>query len=99
MSVVEVMRFRCEPAKLEAVIRARPDEAKASGEHARSVGCLHHRLVARDDELMLIEDWPTVEESTKVWFAQGLSLWLQAGIPLEPQELSYYRTISDPGEF
>jgi hypothetical protein len=99
MPIVQVMRFRCEPAKLEAVIRARPDEAKAAGEHAKSLGCLHHRLVARDDELMLIEDWPTIEESTKVWYQRGLSLWLEAGIPLEPEERGYYRTLSDPGEF
>jgi len=100
VSIVEIDRYRCDPAKLESVMRARPGDVEELMERYRSLGALHHRFVARGQDLLLIDEWPSIEASTRFWLDPvAMRLAREAEIPLEPVEYGYFRSMTDPSEF
>jgi hypothetical protein len=101
MSTIEISRFRGEPARLEAVIRAHLGDFEAIADYARSVGCLHHRFAAGRDELVLIDEWQDIGQAvTKFWgLPESIPLVREAGLQLPAVEVKHYRSMTDPTEF
>jgi len=100
MSVIVVARYRGDASKLEAALRSRPEAVESLSAKARSEGALHHRIAARDGEVLTIDEWQDPEAYNAIYPGEPLAqqLILEAGLD-EPPEVSYYRVISVPGEF
>jgi hypothetical protein len=100
MSVIVIAKWRGDPARLEALIRSRPADFEDLAAKARSGGALHHRLAAGDGEVLAIGEWESAEAYDTLYpgYPAILELVREARIE-EPPEVSYYRTIFDPGEF
>jgi len=100
MSVIVLSKWRGDPAGLEALLRSRPADFKDLAAKARSDGALHHRLAAGDREVLVIAEWESAEGYDALYPGHPamLELLREAGID-EPPEVTYYRPISDPGEF
>jgi hypothetical protein len=100
MSTINITKFPGESASLEAVVRAHTADFEAIAEYARSVGCLHHRIVARSHELVVIDEWENIGEAvTKFWgLPEGNALFREAGVG-PPIDWGNYRPIWDPTEF
>ena len=106
MSTVYIAACPGDAARLEAVIRARLGDFKAIAEYAKSLGCLHRRFFASDEEIILVAEWQDIEVAVrKVWFLPETAAVLrEAGVP-PPHAWSnavkpgHYRSIADPTEF
>jgi hypothetical protein len=106
MSATYIAASSSDPARLEAVIKARTGDFEALTEYAKSMGCLHRRFVAGNHELVIVSEWRDVETAVRnVWFMpEAASLLREAGVPpphvwSDAVRAGHYRSIADPTEF
>jgi quinol monooxygenase YgiN len=100
MSVIVLVKFRGDPGTVEAMMQDRPTAFETLAAEARRHGGEHHRMAVRGNEILIIDEWHSVEDFDTFYPAQpGL---LQAlddlGFDAAP-EVSYWDPIPGPGEF
>jgi quinol monooxygenase YgiN len=96
MSVFVIARMQVEPANLEKLFTERPEVFKKVSEEAKQVGALHHRFVAGDGEVLIIDEWNDAESFQKFFSSQPdiADLMASAGVQ-GPPEVSIYRPLDD----
>jgi quinol monooxygenase YgiN len=62
MSVLIVGKFQGDTAKFQQALAERADEFARIGEHARTVGAIHHRFGVGDGFVVVVDEWDTVEQ-------------------------------------
>jgi hypothetical protein len=100
MSVIVLAKFRGDPDKFESVIRSRPAMFEALAAEAKRNGALHHRIAARDGEVIAIDEWQTADAYNVIYPDKPsvIEFLQDAGLE-EPPEVDYYFPITVPGEF
>ena len=100
MSVIVLARFRGDPAKFEDEARSRPEMFEALAAEAKRKGALHHRMAARDGEVISIDEWQTADDYNVIYPDEPAVVQFlnDAGLQ-EPPEVEYYVRIPLPGEF
>jgi hypothetical protein len=100
MSVVVIMNFSCDVAKLETLFVTHEAEFEQIAAAAKDMGALQHRFVAGDGEALAIDEWESAEAFDKFFKSQPRipELMAEAGVT-GPPEVSFYRLIDDPGQF
>ena len=79
MSVFITLTVQVDPAQVEQVAKADPDRLLRITEEAKGLGCIHHRFVAGDGVVMVMDEWDSADSFQK-FFENN------AEIPLVMQE-------------
>lgn len=87
MSVTVTVRVTGDPAQAKALADADPGRIQAISEKGKAAGALHHRFVAGDGEIMVIDEWP--DAAAFQGFFEGTpeipALMADAGMTGQPQ--------------
>jgi len=100
MSVIVLVKFRGDPGTVEAMRQDRPAAFETIAAEARRHGGQHHRTAVRGSEILIIDEWHSVEEFDS--FYPGKPGLLQALDDLgfdEAPEVSYWDPMPGPGDF
>ena len=99
MSVLVTVRVSGDVAKFRGLMESDPDRFRKIGEHARTVGAIHHRFGATGDFVLVIDEWETAEQfQTFFQMPEIAAIMAEAGVNGEP-EITVVEAISSPDEF
>ena len=101
MSTIVIAKYRCDPARFEKLVQSGDVDFTAVAQSRMSKGCISHRYAVGDEEVYVIDEWPSGEEYDRNWRTdQGWSkeIALHAGFD-DPPEMIYLRTVADTGAF
>ena len=103
MSAIIITRYRGDTSRFDEFLQSHRVAFSDLARLKRSKGCISHRYLAGSDELLVVDEWPTVEQYEAMWAAdqpEVLRLVTEAGLAAaDPPEVSYYHSLPDPGEF
>ena len=100
MSVVVLIKFHGDQAKLATIMRDQPATFEALAAEVKSCGCLHHRTAVRGNELLVIDEWNSVADFDTFYPNHPGLLEVLDDLGLEEApEVSYWDPMPDPGEF
>jgi heme-degrading monooxygenase HmoA len=100
MSVFVIVRLKVDATKLEQLFSERTNDFEAVGEEAREKGALHHRFVAGNGEVLIVDEWDKAE-SFQHFFANHAMIadfMKSAGVE-GPPEVTVYRPLDSPDQF
>jgi heme-degrading monooxygenase HmoA len=99
MSVVIIARMKVAPSALEEQFTSQEDTFKAVSEDAKKAGAIHHRFLAGDGEVVIVDEWNTAE-AFQAFFADPriAGLMQNAGVA-GPPEVSVYQQMDSPDLF
>jgi hypothetical protein len=100
MSAIVIVRYQGDTARFEELLQAKTSDFRAIAQQKRERGCISHRYVVRDGELLVIDEWPTDSADNYLWQSEQpvVQLVREAGLE-NPPEVSYFHSVHDPGEF
>ena len=100
MSVIVIGRFKANRADLEKVFADRAADFKAVSEEAKGVGAIHHRFIAGDGEVGLIDEWDSVESFQKFFESNTVipEIMQAAGVQ-GPPDFQFYESMDSPDQF
>lgn len=90
MSVMMGLRLTVDPARLEEVAREKQEFLKGIAARSKEMGAIHHRFMAGDGEVLVIDEWPDAEAFQAFFEEQGEqigALMGEAGVSNEPQPM------------
>lgn len=93
MSVMMGLRLTVDPARLEEVAREKQEFLKEISERSKEMGAIHHRFMAGDGEVLVIDEWPSAEAFQAFFEDQGEkigALMSAAGVSNEPQPMFWH---------
>jgi heme-degrading monooxygenase HmoA len=100
MSVIVQLRAKGDPAALEKYAAANADQMKRIANEGKKSGAAHHLFAAGKGEIVVIDEWDSLESFQK--FFQGQSeipqMMAAAGITGEP-EITSYRVLDTKDAF
>jgi len=100
MSVIVVVRVKADPADVKKVFADRGADLIAISDDAKSQGCTHHRFVAGDGEVLVIDEWGTAESFQKFFESNtAIPALLQAANVQGPPEVQVYEPMETPDQF
>ncbi len=97
MSVIVIGKFKADPAVLEKVFTEKSADFIAVSNEGKSLGALHHRFLAGDGEVIVLDEWDSAEAFQK-FFENNTKIpeILQAaGVSAAP-EFSFYEAMDSP---
>lgn len=100
MSVVVVVRMKADPSKVRELLAQRGAELEQVTADAKAAGSLSHRFVARDGEVLILDEWRDAE-SFQAFFGANKAitqLMMEAGVTERPT-MEFYETLDAPGTF
>jgi len=99
MSVIVIARIKVDPAAFKRVETARADDFRRVSGEGKAAGALHHRFVAGDGEVVIIDEWTSAEAFQKFFDNPTIaSLMQDAGVE-GPPEVSVYEAIETVDQF
>jgi hypothetical protein len=103
MSAIIIATYRGDASRFDEFLQSHRVAFADLARLKRSRGCISHRYLASSGELLVVDEWPTVEqyEATSADVQpEVLRLVTEAGLAAaDPPEVSYYHSLPDPGEF
>jgi heme-degrading monooxygenase HmoA len=100
MSVMITLTVKADPAKAEQVMQASEERSQKINDHARALGCIHHRFVAGDGVMMVMDEWDSAESFYK-FFASDPDVPLllkEAGVSSAP-DIKVWNKMNSRDEF
>jgi heme-degrading monooxygenase HmoA len=61
MTVLMLLRVKADARRLEEIARTDPDRLLSISRRGESRGVTRHRFFATDDEVFVVDEWPTAE--------------------------------------
>ena len=101
MSTIVSAKYRGDPARFEKLVESKALDFTVVAQARMAKGCISHRYAVSDDEIYVIDEWPSREDYDTNWRThQGWSheIAIEAGLD-DPPEVIYLRTVADPGAF
>ena len=101
MAVMMGMRMTVDPERLMEVVEGKADALRAISERGRSKGALRHMFLAGDGEVMVADEWDSVESFQAFFEEMGGeigALMAEAGVTNEPQP-TFWRPLDTPDRF
>ena len=101
MSTLVIAKYRADPARFEKLVQSQDVDFTAVARARMAKGCISHRDAVSDDEVYVIDEWPSVEAYNEHWSTgEGWSheVAIEAGFE-EPPEITFLRVVPDPGAF
>jgi len=86
MSVLMLFRVQGDASKLETMARENPTVLPEIAEKARSYGCIRHRFFATNDELLVVDEWPTPDDFQRFFkdSPEIAEMMAKVGVTTEP---------------
>jgi len=101
MSVTVTVRFPV--SDVEKAIEGLDNNAaalKGISQRAQGIGAMHHRFVAGDDELLVIDEWESAEQFQSFFDSNPQIADIMTSIGMSgPPSVSVYRAINAAGTF
>ncbi|HXD53546.1 MAG TPA: hypothetical protein VN618_02210 [Solirubrobacteraceae bacterium] len=101
MAVMVGLRMAVDPDRFMAVVASKGEEMKAISEQGRSKGAVHHMFLAGDGEVMVADEWDSVESFQAFWEEMGPRIgpiMAEAEVAGEPQP-TFWRPLDTPDRF
>jgi quinol monooxygenase YgiN len=101
MSTIVIAKYRADPARFEKLVNSRDLDFTSVARSRMAKGCISHRYAVTDDEVYVIDEWPSAEAYNECWpSGQGWAheVAIEAGFE-EPPEITFLRVVPDPGAF
>lgn len=90
MSVMMGLRLTVDPARFEEVAREKQEFFKGITARSKEMGAIHHRFMAGDGEVLVIDEWPSAE-AFQAFFEETReeigALMGAAGVSNEPEPM------------
>ena len=100
VSIVVVVRMKADPSKVAALLAQRSDELEQVTADAKAAGGLSHRFLARDGEVLILDEWPDAP-SFQAFFGTNKTitqLMMEAGVTERPT-MEFYDTMNAAGTY
>ena len=94
MSVYMTLRVKADPNRLQAMYEADPERFADVARKGESMGATYHRFAASEDEILVIDEWPT-EEAFHAFFdstPEIPKIMADAGVSSEPT-ITFHRRL------
>ena len=100
MSVTVIVKLSVDPEAFERVSQERAGDFEAVAAEGRAAGAIHHGFVAGEDEIVIIDEWPSAEAFQAFFATQPViaKLMEAAGVRSAP-EIAVYRTLETVDKF
>ena len=99
MSVIVLVKFRGDPDRVGSMMKDQPATFETIAAEARRHGGVHHRIAVRGSEILIIDEWQSVEDFDTFYPKSGLLEVLDDLGFAEAPEVGYWDPIPDPSEF
>jgi hypothetical protein len=100
MSVTVIVKFIVDPGVFGALLRDRAAEFAAISGDGKAQGCLHHRFVAGNDQVLAVDEWENAEAFQKFFANQTeIPVLMQAGGVSAPPEVTVYQSLNSADSF
>ena len=95
MSVLMMFRVKGDAKKLEELAAERTDVLPAIAEDAKRHGLIRHRFYGTDDEILVVDEWPTAEAFQEFFAAHPeiQEMMAQVGVTTQP-EVTFWRKLA-----
>jgi heme-degrading monooxygenase HmoA len=95
-----MLRIPADPAKLEAYTQENPEQVIAITDHAKQHGVLHHRFLAGDGEVVVLDEWETKEGFLAFFESdEEIPKLMQAVGAGQPAAPVFFESLETPDEF
>lgn len=86
MTVLMMARFAGDPKRLEKLAKEDRHGAKAIAEKAKSYGVIRHRFFGTENEIVVIDEWPTADDFERFYkdSPEIQDMFGRAGVTGEP---------------
>lgn len=101
MSVMMGLRLTVDPARFEEVAREKQEFLEGIAARSKEMGAIHHRFMAGDGEVLVIDEWPSAEAFQAFFEEKGEeigALMGAAGVSNEPQPV-FWRPMDTSDSF
>ena len=100
MSVYTSLRFKADREKFEELASPRREQLLEIAERAKGMGAIHHRFVAQDGDIVVIDEWESPEAFQSFFESSDdvRELMTELGVTEEPK-VSFYEPLSVGEEF
>jgi quinol monooxygenase YgiN len=99
MTVTIVARMKVDPAALEKLFASDRDTFVAVAADAKKVGAIHHRFLAGEGEVLIVDEWKDPEAFQKFFGDERIAGLMQSAGVAGPPEVSVYQTMDSPDLF
>lgn len=96
MSVVVMATLKVDPAALRALFESQPDVFAGVAEKAKAAGALHHRFLAGDGQVLILDEWVSAEAFQEFFSGQAdiAALMQEAGVQ-GPPDIQVWQPMDD----
>jgi quinol monooxygenase YgiN len=100
MSVTVIVKISVDPEAFERISQERASDFEAVAAEGRAAGAIHHGFVAGEDEIVIVDEWPSAEAFQAFFTTQPViaKLMEAAGVRSAP-EIAVYRTLETVDKF
>lgn len=100
MSIFVILRVPGDPNTIEQYANANAELVKGIAEDGRAAGATRHAFAAGDNEILVIDEWPS-EEAFQSFFNNQTDIprVMRDGGAQGPPIISYYRKLDTPDAF
>jgi hypothetical protein len=100
MSIFMILRVPGNPDALEQYANANADMMQRIAEAGRAAGATRHAFAGGDNEILVIDEWPSAEAFQQFFDTQPeIPRLMQEGGAQGAPEISIYRKLDTPDEF
>jgi heme-degrading monooxygenase HmoA len=100
LSTFVAARFKADPAKIAEVLSSDDARWQRVNAEAQANGCIHHRFLAGDGEVLVVDEWESAEAFQRFFGSnQDIAQMMgEAGVSEEPQ-VSVWQPLDTPDAF
>jgi hypothetical protein len=100
VSIFMILRVPGDPAALEQYANANADMMQRIAAAGKAAGATRHAFAAGDNEILVIDEWPSADAFQQFFDAQPeIPRLMQEGGAQGAPEISIYRKLDTPDEF
>lgn len=67
MSTIVIAKYRADPARFEKLVASKDIDFTAVARARMARGCISHRYAVGEDEVFVIDEWPSAEAYNESW--------------------------------
>jgi heme-degrading monooxygenase HmoA len=88
--------MKVDPAALRKLFESQPDVFQSIAEKAKTVGALHHRFLAGEDQVLIVDEWESAEAFQEFFSSEQeiAALMAEAGVKAPP-EIQVWQPMTD----